>query len=111
MYKIQDPKTVVSPRDCIQDVKVIYNGADDPGYSIAIVTWQGIRKIAIRWNISQREWDNTNKQNGSQICLGEPNSRGYATWFILPEEFLSSILKQNDDVYTKVKDAMDNDVI
>lgn len=106
MYKIHDPKTVLSPRDCIQDVNVIYNGTDNPAYSIAIVTWQGIKKVAIRWNISQREWGNGDKSQGNKVCLGEPNSRGYATWFILPEEFLTSLLGGKDEVFEKIKKTM-----
>jgi len=31
-----------------------------------------------------REWDDTDKVSGKKECLGMPVSRGYPTWFILP---------------------------
>lgn len=106
MYRIKDPATVLSPRDCIGSVDVIFNGSDDPGFSLAIVEWQGVKNIGIRWNINQREWGDPNKINGKIECLGEPNSRGYSTWFMLPEELLGSLLL-NDELGEKVKIALD----
>jgi len=105
MYRTKDPATVLSPKDCIQSVEVIFDGKDNPTYSVAIVEWQGIKKIGVRWNINQREWSDQSKQNGKE-CLGEPNSRGYATWFMLPEGLVDSLIK-NDELGEKIKVALE----
>lgn len=105
MYKPKNPASVISPKDCINSVKVLYDGKDNPAYSVAIVEWQGIKKIGVRWNINQREWDQVSKVSGSSECLGEPNSRGYATWFMIPDGLLVSLIA-NDALGQKIKAAL-----
>jgi hypothetical protein len=61
-----DPATVLSPRDCIDQVQVLYDGGLTDLYSLAIVTWEGQDRIGIRWNVNQREWNDPQK---SQIEL------------------------------------------
>jgi len=64
----------------------MYDGGEN-SVSIAKITWFGKIVIGMRWNVSMREWDNPNKNKpGGNICLGNPISRGYPTWFILPPE-------------------------
>lgn len=102
-----DPATVWSPRDCIDNVQLLYDGGLTDVYSLAIVTWEGQDRIGIRWNVNQREWAEPAKAAGTVRCVGEPNSRGYPTWFILPENFLSSLLASNDRIAGIVKDALE----
>ena len=45
MYKYHDPETVLSPRDCVDEVTTIFDGAIKGGaFSIAKVIWQGDTK-------------------------------------------------------------------
>ncbi len=84
------PKNVTSPRDAISNVDVLYDGGENSA-SIAKITWFGKSVIGMRWNVSMREWDDPNKNKpGGNICLGNPVSRGHATWFILPAEMFDS---------------------
>ena len=107
MHKYQDPKKVLSPKDCISDVNVIFDGQiHNGGYSLAIVKWKGEQKIAMRWNINQREWDDQNKKNGTIICIGEPNSRGYSTWFIHPNPFLQSLISGKGEILEAIKESL-----
>ncbi|MBN8699569.1 MAG: hypothetical protein JST02_05115 [Bacteroidetes bacterium] len=93
MAKHYPANTVLSPKDCVDSVTPIYDGGPIQGeYSVAIIQWQGNPCIGIRWNITERELNNPDKVSGKIVCVGEPNSRGYATWFILPDEFLRDIL-------------------
>jgi len=110
MYKYYDPKEVVSPRDCISEVTTIFNGhtGDDEHepFSLAIVTWDGEKRIGIRWNVTYREWDDQDKESGVKMCVGEPNSRGYPTWFMLPVSFLTDLLSSTSEVAEAVSKAL-----
>jgi hypothetical protein len=94
------PQDVLSPRALISSVTVLYDGGvniDHP-YSIAKLVYGGNECIAMRWNISEYEWDNEEKEKGNIRCLGLPSSRGYPTWFIIPTGFLLDILSGNSEV-------------
>jgi hypothetical protein len=54
---------------------------------VARVEWEGSEKIGIRWNGSK---------DGPGI--GNPQSRGNATWFLLPEELEKVILEKVEEV-------------
>lgn len=88
-----NPLTVTSPQRQISNVEVLFDGGvnEDCPYSIARVTYGGEDKIAIRWNVSELEWDNPDKKSGKIRCIGVPNSRGYPTWFILPHNLLNTL--------------------
>lgn len=66
------PENVICPRNQIKDVEVLYTDETD-NFSIASVLWNCNKRIAIRWN-------------GSGDRIGYPQSRGKATWFILPQK-------------------------
>jgi hypothetical protein len=78
-----DPKTVLSPKKKWQLYEVLYNGGEDQ-WSLAKGEWleDGHRSdvIAIRWN------------GNDYHHKGNPVSRGYPTWFILPQELTSAVL-------------------
>jgi hypothetical protein len=98
--------TVISPRDCVSNIVPIYDGGPISGeYSVAILEWNGDPCVGIRWNITERELNDADKVSGAKICVGEPNSRGYATWFILPDDFLRDLLS-GGHIATKIKDYL-----
>ena len=93
MFKHHLPQTVISPRDCVSNVQVLYDGGAIPGeYAVARLDWNGQPTLGIRWNIAQREASDPDKISGKKICMGEPSSHGYPTWFILPDAFLQNIM-------------------
>lgn len=97
-YRIKDPSTVLSPLKNVGNVDVIFNSGNDFGcYSVALLEWNKKKVIGIRWNITENESSDQRKINGEAECLGEPNSRGNATWFILPNDFLSCLLDDSLD--------------
>ncbi len=80
------PGTVVAPRASVRSVAILYSTGDG-GWSAARVGWEGSDRIGIRWN---------GAQDGPGI--GNPQSRGNATWFILPEELESAVLDKVDEL-------------
>ena len=99
-------QTVISPKDRVSNVVPLYDGGPIQGeYSVAILEWNGDPCVGIRWNITERELDDSDKVAGIKTCVGEPNSRGYATWFILPDDFLRSLLS-NGDIPKKIENYL-----
>ena len=79
------PNDVISPKDCVSNIEVLYDGGED-SVSVAYLDWDGISHIAMRWNVAHREWKDSEKKKGKNDCVGMPSSRGYPVWFILPKE-------------------------
>ena len=102
------PHTILSPKDFVDNVRIIFDGGET-SYSLAIIEWEGVDRLAMRWNVARREYDQIQKQNGTIKSVGMPSSRGYPVWFVLPPElfdinsvpnrnlqpFLESLLKLN----------------
>lgn len=108
MYKYHNPSSVKSPRHSISQVKPLFDGGiGDKPYSIAKITWQGADCIGIRWNVSNGEWDDDSKKSGEVTCLGEPNSRGYPTWFVLPNMFLQELVSGEGNLFDRVRGALE----
>lgn len=74
------PGTVISPKHRVDDLHVIYDGGPD-NWSLAQLKWDQKEALGIRWNGGEKE------------SVGNPQSRGLPTWFILPEE-LQPIIKK-----------------
>lgn len=71
--KYRDPRTIYTPKNQISDVKVLYDGksgynAGETGFSIARVTWNGNKTLAMRWNVSHVEYDDQDKVAGKAEC-------------------------------------------
>lgn len=62
-YICKNPKLISSPKGKVEVIEVLYDGADDPAYSLALIKWEGRTKIGIRWNIAEAEWYDAKKQN------------------------------------------------
>lgn len=75
------PSQVISPQDRWELISVLCDGGSG-GFSIAYGTWDGDQCFAVRWSGTS--------DVGSE--LGLPQSRGYATWFMLPEAPHGSIV-------------------
>lgn len=81
-----EPATVVAPKASIRSVEILYSTRNG-GWSVARVGWEGSYRVGIRWNGSD---------DGPGI--GNPQSRGNATWFILPEELAQAVLNRVDEI-------------
>jgi len=97
---------VLSPRQSVLSVHEIFDGETDKGYSVALIDWEGNKCIGIRWNLTKSEWESQEKISGKKKCVGEPNSRGFPTWFILPTDFLKDILNRDSEISTKVRELL-----
>lgn len=68
---------IISPKGRVEELKVIYDGGEE-SWSLAKMKWDGENAVGIRWNGGSED----KKFPG----IGNPQSRGVPTWFILPEE-------------------------
>lgn len=96
-YRYNLPHTVLSPMKNVKNVRVLFDSGNFHGaYSIARLEWNNNEVLGIRWNINENEGSDPKKMSGAKICLGEPNSRGYSTWFILPDDFINRMFEDTD---------------
>jgi hypothetical protein len=78
-----DPKTVQSPKGRVSGVNVLFDKGPSPSsWSIAKLRWDGTEAFGIRWN-----------GDVDQPGSGTPQSRGNATWFILPNELVGAVVE------------------
>lgn len=79
-YKCYDPKESISPLG-YEFIETVH---DDDTYIIDRIKRPQDENpcLAVRWYIANSEY--VSKADSEKICTGYPNSRGYPTWFILP---------------------------
>jgi len=74
------PEKVISPKR-----KWVFIAALDPAKAkdcaLALGRWDGEPVLAMRWN------------GDTQNPIGNPQSRGLPTWFILPRQYYTAILR------------------
>ena len=76
-----DPQTVLSPKDMVKSVEVVYDaGPVDGSWSVARLQWGNSPAVGIRWNGDERS------------SKGLPQARGNPTWFIVPDELGEAVL-------------------
>ncbi len=75
----KNPKDVKSPRNKWTLIDVLHDGGEGKD-ALAIGEWEGDRVLAARWNGNEE----------SQV--GNPQSRGIATWFVLPDRYNEALL-------------------
>jgi len=75
-----NPQTVTSPKHSWVLKAVLHNTGDE-GWSIARGEWDGHEAFGIRWNGSSDD-----------SGIGNPQSRGIPTWFILPDEISKVVI-------------------
>lgn len=73
-----DPTTVVSPRNRIRSVNILYNAG---AWSVALLDCTDGEWLGIRWN-------------GSEDWNGNPQSHGRQTWFFVPNELAIGLREQ-----------------
>jgi hypothetical protein len=73
-----DPITVVSPRNRIRSVNVLYNAGE---WSVALLDSTDGEWLGIRWN-------------GNEDYSGNPQSHGRQTWFFVPHELTAGLREQ-----------------
>ena len=78
-----NPEDVIFPQGHLSSVDVIYDGGEG-SYAVANIVWDGHETVGIRWN---------GGGDGPFPGEGNPQSRGYPTWFVLPDE-IAEIVKQ-----------------
>lgn len=97
MMNYNHPDQVCSPRGYAKNIKPLYDGGYE-SFSIAILeNSNGNYNIGIRWNISEKEWEDRRKTEEGKVCVGMPQSRGYFVWFILPDtswQFVPQMIRQ-----------------
>lgn len=74
------PETVTSPKGSVSALRILLNTGEG-GWSLADMDWKEDRSLGIRWN------------GDAANPLGNPQSRGIATWFILPEP-IAAVLRE-----------------
>ena len=79
------PQTVWAPRASVRAVETIYNEGSGK-WSVARVNWEDEDRIGIRWN------------GGDGPGVGNPQSRGRATWFIVPEPLQQVVLEKVEEL-------------
>lgn len=80
------PEDVRAPKDRIRNPRVIYTNPDE-AWSIAEMEWRDTDTD--RWSLRVgMRWD------GREGELGNPQSSGHPTWFLLPEGEISHFALQ-----------------
>lgn len=107
------PKNVTSPMDYVQEVTPIFDGTEKnegkekskqlEDFSLAILKWQDEYTLGIRWNLTMREANDPEKQNGTKTCKGIPVSFTHPVWFVLPRQLHQSVLESMKSLIDIVK--------
>jgi len=77
--RFTNPESVLSPKGSVSDLRVLLNTAEG-GWALAAMKWDGVDSLGIRWN------------GHADNPIGNPQSRGIPTWFVIPEE-IASVLR------------------
>lgn len=90
------PSDVRSPKRNWSLVHVLFDGGEDAPKnpspnSLAVGLWDGKPVLAMRWN------------GGKENPLGNPQSRGLPTWFIVPEQHWRQILETEHYSFSDAK--------
>lgn len=81
-----EPASVLSPKASIRSVQIIHNTGPE-GWSAARIHWEeDTEALGLRWN------------GGGDPGIGNPQSRGNPTWFIVPPELRAALLREIEDL-------------
>lgn len=75
------PADVISPRKSITNVRVLIDEGEE-NFSLAELQWDGEERMGLRWNGS------------TDSPIGNPQSRGIPTWFVLPEAIAELVARE-----------------
>lgn len=78
------PHEVISPMEHWKLAEVIFDGGPEGprSFSVAIGTWEGEPRLAMRWNCNPSR------------PKGPPHSSGHPVWFILPDDFAVAVAER-----------------
>ena len=97
-----DPAAITNPKKFIKKVDVLYDGKEE-GFSMALIDWEGVNHVGIRWNVAIKEKGDLEKLAGKITCDGAPSAHGVPSWFILPRELFNPVLFDKDsDMFMKL---------
>mgnify|MGYP001418855056 CR=1 FL=1 len=71
------PELVTSPKAKVSELHVIYDGGEG-NWALAEMKWDEKKVMALRWN--------GGSEDPRFPGIGNPQSRGVPTWFVLPDE-------------------------
>src|SRR5580658_4045959 len=77
--RFTSPETVISPKGSVSNVRPLLNTGEG-GWALAALQWENNETLGLRWN------------GTPENPIGNPQSRGIPTWFILPDE-IATILR------------------
>ena len=90
-----DPKTVLSPKDRVKSVEVVFDkGPGDASWSVARLNWDDSPVVGIRWNGDQTS------------TKGLPQARGNPAWFILPEDIADAVLEKAKELKRREAESL-----
>ncbi len=78
------PNLVLSPKSSVSELQVIYDDGEN-SWSLAKMKWDGGDAIGLRWN--------GGSEDPKFPHIGNPQSRGVPTWFILPQEIADVVVQ------------------
>jgi len=73
-----DPAIVLSPKGSVANLSVLRNTGED-GFAVASLMWDDRPALGMRWNGHPKN------------PIGNPQSRGIPTWFIVPDELAPAV--------------------
>ena len=73
----ENAEKMIFPKQHVGKVKKVLCVDESDRWVLAVLPWDGRYKLATRWFWSR---------------IGDPNSRGYPTWHVLPDEFSKPLL-------------------
>jgi hypothetical protein len=76
---------VASPQRNIVSVEVIFDGGTDDSWALAEIMWREDKQTEARERVGIR-WNGNDKRP-----KGNPTSRGFPTWFMLPENLIAEM--------------------
>lgn len=77
------PSLVTSPKSRIRDLEVVCD-AGEGKWAVAKFKWDGRPVVGVRWN--------GGSGGAKQPEIGNPQSRGIPTWFVLPDELAEPVM-------------------
>jgi len=92
--------SVTSPKDCVSNPRASHDGGED-SFSLARLDWEGEPRLAKRWNVAGRDWDDPEKVSGKKASVGMPSSHGNPVWLVLPD----NISKQGPKIWNLISDT------
>lgn len=99
-----NPREVLWPKSRIGNgsLNVVYGDSENAVFSIAIMQWEGVPRVGLRWNNCGK------KGKGYPVgAFGRPQ------WFIIPKEMALAYAKQlnNVTIIEKIKATSDDPLV